>query len=82
MDMPSILLKLNENATHKISEELSYSDAQIITDYVKELQDTLNNLTSSSRIMVSSKALEELKSWAYNNVQPHDDECHDIISRL
>ena len=33
-------------------------------------------------VIVSAKALQELKDWAYSNVQPHDDECHDIISRL
>lgn len=53
MDIPSILLTLNENATHKISEELSYSDARIIVEYVKELQDTLKNIESSSRIIES-----------------------------
>ena len=33
-------------------------------------------------VIVNAKVLEELKGWAYSNVQPHDDECHDIISRL
>ena len=65
--------------------------ADIMEDYAKmyhirqlKLLNTSNikGLLPLDSVIVNAKALQELKDWAYSNVQPHDDECHDIISRL
>ena len=86
-ELEKVKLKLQELDTFK--SHSSYDKAKYLyTGAIEAFDKSLNIINSSDsgrvgkQVMVNADSLELLKEWAYNNVKPYDEECHDIIDNL